>query len=367
MSGTAKDSLLVYIGTYTSRGSEGIHVFRFDTATGGLTPAAAPAPVENPSFLALHPSRPRLYGVSEVRSTEGRSGSSVHAFAIDTATGALAALNEASTQGPGPCHVAVDPTGRFAAAANYAGGSVVLFPLDADGRLREASDFVQHTAGSGANPKRQDAPHAHSVTWTPDGSRLLVADLGMDRVVMYRLDAERAKLEPDPAHDARSEPGAGPRHLAFHTNGRYVYVVNELDASVAAYDYDADAGALERIQSVPGLPADFTGTNLAADIHLTPDGRFLYSSNRGHDSLAIFEVDPETGGLSLVEHAPCGGKEPRNFAIDPTGTFLLCAHQNSNTIVTFRIEPDSGRLSPTGHVAEVSMPVCVRILTEISS
>jgi 6-phosphogluconolactonase len=245
--------------------------------------------------------------------------------------------------------------------ANYAGGSVSVLPIGEDGRLGELTDLVQHH-GSSANPQRQKSPHPHSANLDAANRYLFVPDLGLDKIMIYRIDSPRGKLKPNDEPWARVKAGAGPRHFAFHPKGRYAYVINELDSTVTAFAFDETRGTLKEIQTVPTLPDSFTGNSTCADVHVSPSGKFLYGSNRGHDSIVIFAIDEDTGQLTYVEHEPTQGKTPRNFAIDPTGTFLLAANQNSDTVVTFRIDPVTGRLSPTGHVASVPSPVCLKLV-----
>jgi 6-phosphogluconolactonase len=368
MAAPSGESRLVYVGTFSrtvphGRGSaEGIYVCRMDPVSGALTLVHTVADVPNPSFLALHPSRRYLYAVNAVPEIDGHPGGAVSAFAIDPATGALTFLNRQSSHGAGPCHVSVEHTGRFVLAANYGGGSVVMFPVQSDGSLAAASDFVQHT-GSSVNPRRQEGPHAHSITPDPANRFALACDLGLDNVLVYRLDLEAGRLIPNDPPFVRTHPGAGPRHLDFHPNGRYVYVINELDSTLTVFTYDAERGVLEEIQTISTLPEDFAGQNTCADVHVHPAGRFVYGSNRGHDSIAIFRVDEGTGRLDAVGHVPTQGQTPRNFAIDPSGTFLYAANQQSDTIVAFRIDQGMGQLAPTGHVLSIPTPVCVKFLS----
>lgn len=351
------DSLYVYVGTYTGPGrAEGIYVYRMDTASGALAHAHTVAGVDNPSFLALHPHRPHLYAVNEVGTDEGSVGGGVSAFAIDTATGSLSPLNRQPSHGTSPCHLTLDPSGRYVLVANYGSGSVAVFPVQPDGRLGEATDVVQH-AGRGPNPRRQSGPHAHFVSMDPAGTCVLVCDLGIDRIMIYRLDGTAGKLVANDLPYAQVSSGAGPRHLAFHPNGRYAYVVNELDSTLVAFAYGR--GALQVVQTAATLPADFVGANTCAHVIVAPSGKFVYGSNRGHDSIAIFAIDQETGRPAAVGHESTRGRTPRNFGIDPTGTFLLAANQNTNTIVAFRIDQATGRLTPTGQVTEALAPVCI--------
>ena len=243
--------------------------------------------------------------------------------------------------------------------ANYSSGSVAVLPVMKDGRLVEASDAVQHE-GASVNASRQKAPHAHSITLDPANRYAFAADLGTDKVMIYRLDAARGKLIPNKPPWACTKPGAGPRHFAFHPSGKYAYVINELDSTMMAFTYDGSRGSLTEIQIAPTLPEGWEGTNYCADVHVHPGGRFLYGSNRGHDSIVIYAIDPSTGRLALRGHGPTLGKAPRNFAIDPTGTFLLAANQDSDNIVVFRIDPATGLLSPTGHELKLPKPVCIK-------
>jgi len=348
----------VYIGGVGAAGGE-IALMALDAnagqlATKGAAVAAAPgdgAEGVPASFLALHPSLPVLYGV-------GESPGIIAAFQIDTTTGRLTRLNQQPTVGAGPCHVAVAPGGAHVAVANYGGGSVALFPLDAAGTLAPASAFVQHE-GSSAHPTRQTKPHAHSVNFDPSGKFLLAADLGTDQVLVYRYDAATGALAPNDPPPAALAPGAGPRHLVFHPTGRYVYVVNELDNTVSAFAFDAAAGRLDLIGSTGTLPADFTGDNTTAEVRAHPNGRFLYASNRGHDSIALFHIDQANGALNFINATPTGGKTPRNFNLDPSGAFLIAANQQSDTLHTFRIDAETGALSPTGDPVASPRPMCV--------
>lgn len=358
---SARATATVYIGTFTTKGAAGIYIGRLEIATGALEITDVVAGVASPAFLALHPSLPYLYAVNEVREFAGQPAGGVSAFAIHPTTGRLALLNQQSSGGAGPCHLSVDATGRCVLVANYGGGSVAVLPIGADGSLGERSDFVQHH-GSSVNPRRQDKPYAHSITPDPTNRCALACDLGADRVLVYRLDPAAGRLTPNATPWIATQPGAGPRHLAFHPNGRYLYAINELNSTLVAYAYDPEHGDLAELQTVSTTPASFTGENWPADVHVAASGLFVYGSNRGHDSIVIFAIDPATGQLSLVGHAPTEGRWPRNFALDPTGTCLLVANQESDSIVTFRLDCETGRLQPAGHVAEVPCPVCVRVL-----
>lgn len=314
-----------------------------------------------PSFLAIHPQRRYLYAVGEIDATLGRADGIVVAFSIERRSGELTYLNAESCRGPGPCHLIVDQTGRFVMVANYAGGSVCVLPILDNGWLGKATDFVQHQ-GSSMNPDRQNGPHAHSFNIDVGNRYGFVADLGMDKIMAYRLDLENGKLFPNEVPWVDTNPGAGPRHFDFHPNGRHAYAINELDSTIIAFDYDSAIGVLDAKQIVPTLPPDFEGTSTCADVHVSPSGKFIYVSNRGHDSLVICSIDQYSGELTYVGHQSTLGETPRNFAIDPAGDFLLAANQDTNTIVTFRVDQETGRLEPTGDVTQSPMPVCIKII-----
>ncbi len=351
---------LVYFGTYTRGESKGIYVARFDGAAGRLGPVELAAETPSPSFLAIHPNKRFLYAVSELYATSGPKGGAVSAFAIDRAGGKLTFLNKVSSRGGGPCHLAIDKTGKFIAVANYGTGSAAVMPIQEDGRLAEATGFQQHS-GSSVDPKRQQGPHAHSVNFSPDNRFLFVADLGLDQVLVYRFDAAKATIEPNDPPYAAVKPGSGPRHFTFHPSGRFAYVINEMASTVTAFAYDARRGALKELQTISTLPKDFTGTNHTAEVLAHPSGRFLYGSNRGHDSIAVFSISGK-GTLAAVEQTSTQGKVPRNFNLDPTGTWLLAANQDSDNVVVFRIDAATGKLQPSGETARVVAPVCIKFL-----
>ncbi|MGB9606146.1 MAG: lactonase family protein, partial [Bryobacteraceae bacterium] len=355
----AEQRYLVYFGTYTGgkSASKGIYVARFDGATGQLGEPQLAAEITNPSFLAIHPNRRFLYAVGE---TGGKQGGTVSAFAVDRATGRLSLLNQASSRGGGPCHVTVDKTGQWVLTVNYGTGSVTVLAIRPDGSLGESTAFVQH-AGSSVNPKRQEGPHAHSVNLSPDNRFAIVADLGLDQVLVYRFDAAKGTLQPNDPPFARVAPGSGPRHFTFHPSGRFAYVINELASTITAFNWDAGRGALSEIQTLSTLPQDFSGENYTAEVVAHPNGRFLYGSNRGHDSIALFSIDRQ-GKLAFVETTPTRGSFPRNFALDPTGRWLLVANQRSDNVVLFRVDPKTGKLSSADRMVHVGAPVCVRFL-----
>ena len=363
MSEQNEGQTLVYVGTYTGGKSEGIYVYRMDSASGALELASKATGIENPSFLAIAPGKRSLYAVAEVGGSSGRPGGAVSAYSIAPGSGQLTYLNQQPTLGDGPCHLSVDHTGKYVLVANYGSGSLCVLPIESDGRLGESTDFVQHE-GSSVDPQRQEGPHAHSITIDAANRFAFAPDLGIDKVMIYRLDLTRGKLVPSDQRFAQIRAGAGPRHFDFHPGGGYAYVINELDSTVTAFAYDGSNGSLRQLQTVSTLPEDFEGTSHTADVHVAPSGRFLYGSNRGHDSIAVFAIDESTGELSFVDREPTQGETPRNFAIDPTGAFLLAANQRTDNIVTFRIDQQSGRLESTGHVAEVPTPVCLKFLIQ---
>ena len=353
------EEILVYVGTYTRSWSEGIYVYRLDLSSGALRCVSKVTGVENPSFLALHPHGAYLYSVNESVERADHSGGAVSAFAIDSQTGKLAFLNEQPSQGTYACHLSIDETGRWVLVANY-GGSLTVLPVRPDGGLGQAVDLVEYRL-AGISLGQEKVSHVHSVILDPAKLFTLVADAGLDRIMIYQLDPTLGKLRPQRKSWVEVTPGAGPRHMDFHPNGRYLYVINETDSTVSLFAYDQSDGSLRELQKISTLPQGFRGTNHCADIHVHPSGRFVYGSNRGHDSIAMFAVDGETGGLTCFGQEPTQGRTPRNFAIDPTGTFLLAANQDSDSIITFRIDRQSGRLMPTEHVAQVPMPVCVQM------
>jgi len=349
---------IVYIGTYTGKESKGIYAYRFDSATGRVSSLGLAAEATNPSWLTVRPNRQFLYAANETSDNKGVKSGAISAFDIDRKSGKLTFLNQVSSRGADPCHATVDPSGKNLLVANYSSGTVAVFRLHDDGRVGEASAFVQHT-GSSVNPDRQKGPHAHSIEPSPDNRFVLTADLGLDQLVVYRFDAAKGSLTPNDPPFAKLNPGAGPRHFAFHPGGKFVYVINEMQSTVTAFAYDATAGRLRELQTVSTLPKNFAGENTTAEIRVDSSGRFLYGSNRGADSIAVFSIDAEKGTLTPVERVSTQGKEPRNFEIDPTGKYLFAANQNSGNVVIFRIDAKTGRLTPTGQEFKVPSPVCV--------
>ena len=349
----------VYFGTYGHGKNEGIFVAELDLATGVVSEPRLAAQAVNPSFLAFDPSRKFLYAVAEVSTLRGKKTGGVIAFAVDRRTGGLKRLNEEPSHGAGPCHLVVDKTGKNVLVANYDGGTVAVLPIDEQGRLKPASSSIAHQ-GKSVNPERQQEPHAHSFNLDAANKFAFAADLGLDKVLVYRFDAAAGKLTPNDPPAALIAPGSGPRHFAFHPSGRFAYVINELGSTITVFWYDADTGVLSTIQTISTVPPAFKGTNYPAEVVVHPSGKFVYGSNRGHDSIAIFSADAVTGRLTPQGHEPTQGKNPRNFAVDPTGNYLLAANQDSDTVVVFRLDPATGRLKPTGQTLKIHQPVCIK-------
>jgi 6-phosphogluconolactonase len=350
----AGGSELVFVGS----GKADIEAFRFDPATGGLTRLGQAAALPHPSFLAVAPNHRFLYTISEGR---GPADSTVSAFAIDAASGKLSLLNSQPAGGAGPCYVEVDASGKNALIANYGSGSVAVFPLGAEGALGSVSAFVQD-AGSSVNPDRQEGPHAHCIVTDPGNRFAFVCDLGLDKVMIFRFDSAKGSLTPAAPAVVPVKPGAGPRHIAFHPNGRWAYVINEMASTVTVFSYDAARGALREIQTESTLPKDFSGRNTDAEVAVHPSGKFVYASNRGDDSIAVFACDAASGRLTFAERAPTGGRTPRQFEIEPGGGWLLAANQDSDTVVVFSIDENTGHLRPVGAPVPSHNPMCVKFL-----
>jgi 6-phosphogluconolactonase len=354
----------VYVGTYTAGGpSKGIYRLELDTTSGTLGEPTLAGEAVNPSFLAFAPSRRFVYAVGEIGDFQGKKTGAVSSFAVDTASGNLTLLNQQPSAGQGPCYVTVDRGGKNVLVANYGSGTVACLPIGDDGRLAPASSTIQHE-GTVADPKRQQGPHAHSINLDAANRFAIAADLGLDKLFIDRFDPDTGTLTPNDPPFAKVAPRSGPRHFAFHPNGLHAYVINEISCTVTAFDYIPSQGALTEIETLSTLPE---GVAVApklstAEVQVHPSGKFLYGSNRGHNSIAIFAIEKKTGLLRTVGHQSSGGKTPRNFGIDPTGHFLLAANQDSGTIVVFRINLQSGRLEPTGQTVEVPKPVCVKFV-----
>ena len=360
---------LLFVGTYTEDGSKskGIYAYTYDATTAQVTPLGLAAETTNPSWLALAPSGRFLYAVNEVGNYKGPNSGGVSAFTVDRSsdgrpTGKLTFLNEVSSRGAGPCYISVDRTGKYVLVANYDGGSVAVFLIREDGRLGESSAFVQHT-GHGTNPERQEAPHAHSISLSPDNRFAMVDDLGLDELLVYKFDSAKGSLMPNDPPFAQVDAGSGPRHFALGKTGKFAYVVSEIKGTVTVFSDDASSGTLHPLQTISTLPKDFSGAIEDAEIEVHPSGKFLYVSNRGDaNSIAVFAIDPNKGSLTTMEITPTQGKTPRSFAIDPTGKLLFAANEKSDNIVIFRIDAKTGRLTPTGQSLEISEPVCLKFL-----
>jgi 6-phosphogluconolactonase len=354
--------IVVYVGTYTDGESRGIYRFAVDPVSGEATTPALAAASDSPSFLALHPGGRFVYAVNETDDFGGESTGAVSAFAIDPASGDLRLLNQEPSMGAHPCHILLDAAGRHVLVANYTGGNVSVLPLAANGRL-EAPSAVRAHEGSGPDSRRQERPHAHGLALSPDQRFALVADLGADRVFVHRFDAAAGTLEPSAPPSAAAEPGSGPRHVVFHPSGSHVYAINEILSTVTVFRYEV-SGTLEPVQTITTLPLGFEGRNSTAELAISPDGRFLYGSNRGHDSLAVFTIDGDSGRLATVGHVSTGGRNPRHFAMDATGRLLLAANQGSDTITVFRVDPDTGLPAAVGEPVRVPKPVCLLLMPQ---
>ncbi|MGA2987413.1 MAG: lactonase family protein [Terriglobia bacterium] len=348
----------VYIGTYTGPKSQGVYVYKLAAATGKLTPLGLAGEATNPSFLAIDPHHRYLYAVDEIADYEGKKTGGVSSFSIDRTTGKLHPLNAVSSLDPGPCHVTVDHTGKYVFVANYDVGSVAAFPILADGSLGKHTAFLPHT-GHSVDPKRQEAPHAHSIYPSADNRFAVSADLGTDQIYVYHFDSTKGTLTPNDPPSAAVPPGTGPRHLAFSPNAKFAYAIEEMGSSLTAFSYDAARGVLHPLETISTVPKDYKGYNDCAELYIHPSGKFLYGSNRGHDSITVFSLDPVKGTPTPIQYVSTEGKTPRGFGIDPTGSYLIAGNQDSNTLVVFRIDAKTGRLTPTGQKEDVQAPVCV--------
>jgi 6-phosphogluconolactonase len=358
----AGEKYWVYIGTYTGPKSKGIYRAEFDAATGSLANPQLAGETASPSFVAIHPNGKLLYAVGEVNAVGGKKGGGVTAFSLDPASGALTNLNSQSSVGAGPCHINIDREGKNALVANYGGGSVAVLPIDGEGKLGEASCFIQH-AGSSANPARQKGPHAHSINLDAAGKFAFVADLGTDDVFVYRFDSAAGKLTPNDPPSAKVAPGSGPRHFCFHPDGKHAFVINEMLLTVTMFGYDASAGKLTEVKTARTIPeAETKGSWSTAEVVAHPSGKFIFGSNRGHDTIATLAVDVAAGELKLIGNQGKGVKVPRNFIVDPTGKWLLVANQDGHDVIVFKIDQETGLLTPTESRIEVGSPVCLRTL-----
>jgi len=355
---TQAEEPLVFITSFVSGEEGAVNAFQFDSKIGALKPVFQNKGISNAFFLAISPDNKTLYSI-DTPSFGDKENDDAAAFTIDHSTGSLKRLNKQSTRGTTSCYLDVDPSGKTLVVANYSSGSVAALPIQKDGSIGEAASFVQHS-GSSIDPKRQKGPNAHSIEVSPDGRFAVAADLGIDKVLIYKLDAANAKLTPNEAQPfVKIAPGSGPRHLTFHPDGKKMYVINELLNTVTVFDYAPDSGKLTERQTISTLPDDFSGDSYCADLKITPDGRFLYGTNRGHDSVAVYRI-ADDGKLTLVEIKPSLGKGPQNLLITPDGGWLLCANMPGNNVIVFRIDQKNGKLSPHGDPVDIAMPSCIR-------
>jgi 6-phosphogluconolactonase len=352
----------VFVGTYTGGDSisKGVYSCEFDAETGKLSDPVLAAELINPSFLAIHPSGKYLYAVNEVSEGPGRGNGAVTALTIN-ADGTLTKINHQASEGGAPCHCNVDSTGTNLLIANYGGGNVAVYPISEDGSLKPVSCNIQHE-GSSVDKSRQGAPHAHSINISSDNKFAYAADLGLDKIMIYKLDAEAHTLSPADQPAALVTPGGGPRHFSIHPSSKFAYTNNEITMVVTGFSRNPEDGSLKAIQEISTIPAGFDGRKSTAECLVHPSGKFLYVSNRGHETITAFTIDQETGLLTYVENEPTGGKEPRNFFIDPSGKWLLAENQNSDTVYVFSIDQQTGALKPTGDFVTVGRPVCIRMV-----
>ncbi len=353
------EQFYLYVGAYSQGAEEGIYVYKFDASEGDLTYISIAKGIVNPSYLAIDPKKNILISVNETGEYQGEKSGSVSSFSVDPNNGSLHKLNEVASGGGAPCYVSIDHTGSHAYVANYSGGNFVMLPIQPHGKLMDFTDLKQQN-GSSAMKGRQDKPHAHGIVLDPKQNFALATDLGTDQVVSYAIDRKNGKLIESSVFNL--DPGSGPRHLTFHPNKKLAFVISELNSTISSFGYDAKTGRLTLLSTVPTLPEDFSGKNTCADIHVSPDGQFLYGSNRGHDSIVIYQIDRKTGGLTYVDHTSVKGKTPRNFVIDPTGKFLLVANQNTNNIVVFKVDQETGKLKTNGVEVQVNKPVCLKMI-----
>ncbi len=345
-----------YIGTYASKAEQGIYIYTLDSATGELTPIGGVSGIENPSFLTISADGGYLYAVGETETFQGQQGGSSAAFAIDAGSGHLTLLNQQPTTGADPCYLSIDRAGSSLLVANYSGGSIALFPVRDNGEIGNLAQRIQHL-GKGVRPDRQEAPHPHEILPDASGAYVFVPDLGLDKIFTYRLDTASHTLTL--YRETALPAGSGPRHLAFHPSEKYAYLITELASTIVAFSYDVTQASFSPLQTVSTLPDDFTGESTAAEIQIAPSGKFLYASNRGHDSIVVYSIEQGTGRLTYVEHVPMQGKTPRYFTLAPGGRFLFAANQDSASIITYAVDESTGRLTPTGQPLSVPRPVCI--------
>ncbi|MDZ7693904.1 MAG: lactonase family protein [Balneolaceae bacterium] len=353
----SSEEFYLFVGTYTGEGSDGIYLYRFNAADGSVDSVGAALGVEDPSYLALSPDHSNLYAVNSIGDS---SKATISSFSFDKVSGDLTFLNKQSSHGGGPCYISVDETGQAVFAGNYGGGSLAVFPVQDDGSLAEANTVIKHE-GSSVNKARQSSPHVHCTYVSPDNNYLFVADLGTDKVYGYNFDSNNIALATEPTSVFDTEPGAGPRHITFHPNGEYAYLVNELNGSVVAFNYSD--GELSPLQTISNLPENYEGRISGADLHVSPDGEFLYVTNREDlNTIVTYSIDQQSGELTRQGSVSTGGVHPRNFTIDPTGQYVLVANRHSNNIVIFDRNQDTGELTPTGREIALSQPVCLKMI-----
>jgi len=355
------DKLIGYIGTYTQGGSEGIYGFTLDTESGSIENISVAARLENPTYIAIDKNNKYLYSVVKAPNEKNLESNGVSAYTLNSSTGELKLLNYETLEGKSPCHVSIDKNSRYVFSANYHEGTLSVFPITDAGSVAMPSDIIRHT-GSGPNKERQEAPHVHFASLSPDEKYLFAVDLGTDRIEAYDFDFEKGKLHHNLNLSISLKPGCGPRHLVFHPNGKFIYVITELSSEVVVLEYNPQDFNVKEIEYISTLPMDFNGDNTGAAIHISKDGRYLYTSNRGHNSIAVFSVDGETGKLQPISHNSTLGDGPRDFNIDPTGRFLIAANQNTSNIVTYSINEETGTLKHIGESINIPNPVCVKFI-----
>ncbi len=358
---TPDQSHLVYVGTYTGHGSEGIYAYRFDPEKGELKPIGLVAKTDNPSFLAVDQNGHFLYAVNEIDSFAHKASGAVSVFSIQAGSGKLDWLQQVASRGASPAHLSLDESGRYLMVANYFGGNAAVFSVGSDGKLGPHTAFIQD-AGSGLDPDRQSGPHAHFIQTSPGNHFVLIADLGIDQILVHRFDQQTGSLSAPDSGVVKLPPGSGPRHLAFTASGNFCYVLNELTSTVTLFAFEPESGHMQLRETISSLPPDFTGTNTTAEIVIDSKDRYLYLSNRGANSIGVFGIHPVNGRLTPVQWISTDGDSPRHFEIDPTGKWLLAANQRSNNLVLFRIDPNNGQLVRTSEVIGIDSPVCVRFL-----
>jgi len=352
---------LVYVGTYTGTGSEGVYAYRFNPVSGEIKSIGLVAKTDNPSFLVMDANGKFLYAVNELDSFQQKASGAISVFSINKETAALQLMQQIPSLGAAPCHMSLDKSGRYLLVANYNGGNAAVFPIAGDGTLGQQSAFIQNS-GSSVNTARQTGPHAHFIQVTNDNNYAMIADLGIDQVIVQKFDAATGTLSSSDSSNMKVTPGSGPRHLAYSPDGKFVYVLNELTSTISAFTFDQASGKMNEIQALSTLPDNFSGSNSTAEITIDAQGKFLYASNRGDDTIAIYSIDNSEGKLTFIDRIPTGGKTPRHFEIDPSGQWLFAANQNSNNIVVFKIDQTNGQLILQSEISGISSPVCVRFL-----